>query len=216
MLATAALSVVVGSCLWAWASDGFWETIPLYPCVAAAGTLAGLGLALVSTVNGLRVRSRRGWNMTQLLPELRYLPGGLVLDGELVAWRKGVPYFPLLTRRLLNRDRSIAVTFMAFDLLEIDGRSLLGTRLDARRSPLESLELNSSYWMTPEAFADGPELYGAVCDHGLEGVVAKKRTSLYRPGERGWVKTKNPDYWRRDGEREAMARKHKRRALAHI
>ena len=41
--------------------------------------------ALVSTVDGLRVRSRRGWNMTQLLPELRYLPGGLALDGELVA-----------------------------------------------------------------------------------------------------------------------------------
>jgi bifunctional non-homologous end joining protein LigD len=42
--------------------------------------------ALVSTVDGLRVRSRRGWNMTEQLPELRYLPGGPVLDGELVAW----------------------------------------------------------------------------------------------------------------------------------
>src|SRR6187551_3318182 len=42
--------------------------------------------ALVSTVDGLRVRSRRGWNMTELLPELRGLPPGLVLDGELVAW----------------------------------------------------------------------------------------------------------------------------------
>ena len=44
MLATASLSVVAGSCFWAWASDDFWESIPLYPCVAAAGTLAGLAL----------------------------------------------------------------------------------------------------------------------------------------------------------------------------
>ena len=35
---------------------------------------------------------------------------------------------------------------------------------------------------------------------------------LYRLGERGWVKVKNPNYWRRDAELEAMARKHERRA----
>ena len=44
MLATAAVFVIVGSCLWAWASDDFWESLPLYPCVAAASTLAGLAL----------------------------------------------------------------------------------------------------------------------------------------------------------------------------
>jgi bifunctional non-homologous end joining protein LigD len=152
--------------------------------------------------------------MTALLPELRYLPGGLVLDGELVAWRKGVPHFPLLTRRLLNGDRSVAVTFMAFDLLELDGKSLLGTRLDARRSLLESLALNSSYWMTPETFADGPELYAAVCEHGLEGIVAKRSASTYRPGQRGWVKVKNPAYWRRDQEIESLRRSLERRAAA--
>lgn len=43
--------------------------------------------AIVSTEDGLRVRSRRGWNMTPVLPELRSLPTGLVLDGELVAWQ---------------------------------------------------------------------------------------------------------------------------------
>jgi bifunctional non-homologous end joining protein LigD len=40
--------------------------------------------AIVSTANGFDVRSRRGWNMTEVLPELRKLPSGLVLDGELV------------------------------------------------------------------------------------------------------------------------------------
>jgi bifunctional non-homologous end joining protein LigD len=50
---------------------------------------------LISTEDGLHVRSRRGWNMTPVLPELRKLPTGLVLDGELVAWKGKVPWFPL-------------------------------------------------------------------------------------------------------------------------
>jgi ATP-dependent DNA ligase len=52
--------------------------------------------AIVSTEDGLRVRSRRGWNMTTVLPELRRLPTGLVLDGELVAWKGSEPRFPLV------------------------------------------------------------------------------------------------------------------------
>jgi ATP-dependent DNA ligase len=55
-----------------------------------------------------------------------------------------------------------------------------------------------------------------VCRLRLEGVVAKRLSSRYRPGQRGWVKVKNPSYWRRDMEREAMARSRERRLPAHI
>jgi ATP-dependent DNA ligase len=44
--------------------------------------------AIVSTEDGFRVRSRRGWNMTPALPELRRLPDGLLLDGELIAFNR--------------------------------------------------------------------------------------------------------------------------------
>ena len=85
--------------------------------------------ALVSTVDGLKVRSRRGWNMTEALPELRGLPSGLVLDGVLVAFNKaGDPHFPLLSRRILNLDRSVAVQLMVFDVLAVDGESITGGR----------------------------------------------------------------------------------------
>lgn len=47
--------------------------------------------AIVSTEDGLRVRSRRSWNMTEVLPEFRALTAGLVLDGELVAWKGSEP-----------------------------------------------------------------------------------------------------------------------------
>src|SRR5688572_32844729 len=63
--------------------------------------------AVISTENGLRVRSRRGWDMTPALPELENLPAGLVLDGELVAWKGHEPHFPALCRRMLNGDTSI-------------------------------------------------------------------------------------------------------------
>ena len=58
---------------------------------------------------------------------------------------------------------------------------------------------------------DGRALFTAVCELGFEGVVAKNHSSLYRPNDRGWVKIKNPNYWRRDAEQEAMTRKHERR-----
>jgi ATP-dependent DNA ligase len=55
-------------------------------------------------------------------------------------------------------------------------------------------------------FDDGDALYTAVCERGLEGVVARWRRASYRPGVRGWIKTKNPNYWRRDAEIAAMQR----------
>jgi len=59
--------------------------------------------AIVSTEDGLRVRSRRGWNMSERVPELSTLPKGLVLDGELVAFNdNGAPHWPLLCERILH------------------------------------------------------------------------------------------------------------------
>lgn len=98
--------------------------------------------AIVSTEDGLRVRSRRGWNMTEVLPELRALPAGLVLDGELVAWKGSEPYFPLVCRRVLNRDMSIQLTFVVFDLLRADGQDMSGRPYLERRERLEALEFH--------------------------------------------------------------------------
>jgi bifunctional non-homologous end joining protein LigD len=144
--------------------------------------------------------------MTPLLPELGSLPAGLVLEGELVAFDKGVPHFPHLTRRLLHGDQSIAVTFVAFDVLYADGHDLIRSPHHARRAVLESLALNVTHCMTPDTFEDGRALYAAVCEQGLEGVVARRSASTYRPGQRGWIKVKNPAYWRRDQEILALRR----------
>jgi ATP-dependent DNA ligase len=66
------------------------------------------GFRAIVGLNGeLRVRSRRGWDMTALVAELRAIPAEGVFDGELVAFApSGHPSWPLLCRRVLNRDGS--------------------------------------------------------------------------------------------------------------
>jgi bifunctional non-homologous end joining protein LigD len=172
--------------------------------------------AVVSTEDGLRVRSRRGWNMTSVLPELRGLPKGLVLDGELVAFRRGEPYFPDICRRVLNGDRSVVLTYVLFDLLRLDGEDMTARPYRERRSLLEALDVNGAWWTTPDTFSEGESLYAAVCERGLEGVVAKLNTSTYRPGDRGWVKVKNRDYWRWDMEHEGMRKRFEPRTVFRV
>ena len=64
--------------------------------------------------------------------------------------------------------------------------------------------MHGSGWTTPETFDDGAALYEGVCDRGLEGIVAKRLGSTYRPGKRTWIKIKNPAYWRRESEIASM------------
>ena len=153
--------------------------------------------AIVATEDGLEVRSRRGWSMTDRLPELAALPTGLVLDGELVAIdHDGRPSFPLLVNRLLHRRAGIPVMLIVFDVLRVEGEDAMCLPYAERRALLEAVELDGPAWRTPDTFDDGPALLDAVHERGLEGVVAKRRDSTYRPGERGWIKTKNRAYWR--------------------
>jgi bifunctional non-homologous end joining protein LigD len=171
--------------------------------------------AIVSTEGTpLRVRSRRGWDMTALVPELAALPVAATLDGELIAFGPdGSPDFPLLCERMLMHRSGIAVTYMIFDLLGLNGRSLLRAPYSERRAQLEALNLDGPYWRTPEAFEDRAALFEAVCEWELEGVVAKRVDGRYRPGERGWIKIKNRNYWRYELERVSAINKRRERVF---
>ncbi len=136
--------------------------------------------------------ARRGWDMTALLPELADLPADGVFGGELVAFADGVPYFPLVCERLLHGHRDVALTFVVFDVLELDGEVVMDRPFAHRRRLLDELELRLGPWFVADALEDGAALYTAACERGLEGVVAKRRLERYRPRERGWIKVKNP------------------------
>jgi bifunctional non-homologous end joining protein LigD len=153
--------------------------------------------ALLSTEYGLRVLSRRRWNMTPLLPELEAFPFRGVFDGELLAFSEGQPDFvALCDRMLLRQDVGIPIAFVAFDVLSLEGTSTMREPYRKRRELLENLELAGPHWSFTPSFADGAALWKVVEEQELEGLVAKPLGGLYKPGERGWLKVKNKAYWK--------------------
>jgi bifunctional non-homologous end joining protein LigD len=109
------------------------------------------------------------------------------------------------------RRTSAPLTFIAFDVLSVEGRNVMGLPYTKRREILDGLGLNDCYWRTPEPFDDGAALWEPVCEHELEGVVAKRRSGRYLPSDRGWVKTKNRAYWRWQMEREGAVQRPRER-----
>jgi ATP dependent DNA ligase domain len=92
--------------------------------------------AIPSTEGPLRVRSRRGWDMTPHVGFLAQLPVAAVLDGELVALDDdGKPEFPQLCECVLMRRTTAPLTFIVFDVLSVDGRNVMGLPYIERRDP---------------------------------------------------------------------------------
>jgi bifunctional non-homologous end joining protein LigD len=90
---------------------------------------------------------------------------------------------------------SVPVTYLAFDLLHLDGRPLFDEPYRARRALLEELALQGPRWQTPPSFTGetGDDVQAVSQQHGLEGIVAKRLSSRYEPGKRtgSWLKIKN-------------------------
>ena len=151
-----------------------------------------------------RLYARRGNEISVAYPELAGLGADLsdaVLDGEIVVFdASGRPSFRDLAERMHVRERHRAarlattfpVTYLAFDVLRLRGVDLLDVGYESRRLLLEELDLNGGRWMTPPSFDDGAATRDASRENGLEGVVAKRIGSPYRPGLRSpdWVKLK--------------------------
>lgn len=164
---------------------------------------------MVDTHDGFRARSRRGWAMAEVGPELEVLPEGLQLDGELVSFgQDGRPSFDRLGRRMLMWDRRVTVCFLAFDVLAVEGVPTLEQPYSERRAILEALDFAGPCWATVPSFDDADALWAVVTAQRLEGVVAKRFRDPYLPGDRRlWVKTKSAAWPRREREREGMAQR---------
>jgi bifunctional non-homologous end joining protein LigD len=167
--------------------------------------------ALGFSDGGWSMQNRRVQDITARYPELAGIAEKLggrsaVLDGEVVAIDdQGRPSFQRIQRRMTltnprmveQRMRDTPVDYMIFDLLHLDGRCVRELAYPERRELLESLELEGPRWHTPKhQVGGGTELLEAARRQGLEGVVAKRLDSPYRPAGRTgeWVKTR---IWRR-------------------
>ena len=163
--------------------------------------------ALVAVDGGrLTVTSRNGNDVTSSYPELAALAAQLstrsvLLDGEVVAFdAQGRTDFGRLQARMhvgapsaaLRRDTPVQL--LLFDVLHLDGASLLDRSYDERRAALEALGLLGDHWSVPAAFlGGGAAVLEATRVQGLEGVVAKRRSAPYLPGRRSddWRKLKH-------------------------
>jgi bifunctional non-homologous end joining protein LigD len=168
----------------------------------------GVRAIAYSTPGELRLESRNLKDITVQYPELGRLNRALsshsaILDGEIVALDEdGRPSFEALQHRMQVTSRAQAkrlakstpATYIIFDLLWLDGHSVMGLAYSERRELLSALELNGSSWQTPEhLLGSGSAVLAASAEQGLEGIVAKRLDSVYQPGGRpgAWVKIKN-------------------------
>jgi bifunctional non-homologous end joining protein LigD len=155
--------------------------------------------------------SRRLEDVSARYPELEPIAEALegrsaILDGEVVALdENGRPRFQLIQSRMgltspgmiQARVKQQPVDYVIFDLLHLDGHCVLDLPYVQRRELLEELGLDGPRWRTPRyRHGGGPELLEAARRQGLEGLVAKRCDSPYRPGKRTgeWIKMR---VWRR-------------------
>ena len=162
--------------------------------------------ALAETRDGaLRLFNRHEGDISAAYPDIvagaAGLPDGLLFDGEIIAIDPalGVPTLQAIAPRIHVRDPERAArlaterpaTFMVFDLLRVDGADITRVPLEKRRALLEEIDLDQPSWQLSRTYDDAELVSGIAHEAGLEGVMSKRRGSLYQPGARSidWVKT---------------------------
>jgi bifunctional non-homologous end joining protein LigD len=181
-------------------ADADWAFEPKWDGIRAITRLDGEGR--------IEARSRNGQDLTRMFPELAALIDTCdgrptTLDGELVAIDEaGVPRFGLLQQRLnlttaariTRRAAEVPATYIVFDVLYLGKQATTSETYDERRDRLEAIKVAADGIMIGQAYRDvpGADVFEAASTRGLEGVVAKRRASTYRPGARStdWIKVK--------------------------
>jgi bifunctional non-homologous end joining protein LigD len=157
----------------------------------------------------VRLLSRTARDVTFVYPELAGMAATLgvaqaVLDGEIVAFGDSEwPEFEAIQQRMnigsAAQARVLAaqvpVSYLAFDLLWLDGKPLVDRPYSERRRLLDDLGLHGGNWQAPPAFIGeaGADVQAVSREHSLEGIMAKRLQSRYEPGRRSqsWLKIKN-------------------------
>jgi bifunctional non-homologous end joining protein LigD len=183
MLATAVTTLPPGD---GWAYEFKWD---------------GVRTLLDVSERGVRLASRAGNDVSAGYPEIVAQAadvGDALLDGEIVAFVDGVPSFGRLQTRMHLRGKTevaraaadAPVTYVAFDVLRRFGVDLTSRPYAERRATLERFAAEHDGWTLSPSFDDGPATEAVARANGLEGVVAKRISSVYRPGLRS-------DDWRK-------------------
>jgi bifunctional non-homologous end joining protein LigD len=166
---------------------------------AAEPTLDAWRARVLADDGQVRLRTRSGRDISDSVRSVgRLADRRVVLDGELVAEAGTMTDFYAVGPALARRR---AVTFVAFDVLWLDGELLTSRPQQERRRILDGLALPVPV-IPAFPHDDAPTLFQACGRLGVEGIVLKQLTALYRPGQRSaaWRKVKVAD-WRPHFER---------------
>jgi bifunctional non-homologous end joining protein LigD len=159
------------------------------------------GIRLIAVKSGKKVsllsrnRNELGGRFPEIVEAVKNLPADeCVIDGEVVALdEEGRSSFQLLQAREMEGGES-PVYFYAFDLLQLDGKSLMSLPLEARKSILEQLcaDARETIRYSGNIGGDANALLDEVKRRGLEGIIGKQRNSIYEQGRRSgaWIKLK--------------------------
>ena len=146
----------------------------------------------------VRLQSTAGHDVSDRWPEFTELASSVnadsaILDGELIVFDdRGHPSFELVQRSGVGSDRQAVIQF--FDVLQVDGTDTTELPYLDRRRLLYQLVEPGDNWTVPSfSVGNGAALLAATAEQGLEGVIAKRVDSRYRPGTRSkeWRKLKN-------------------------
>jgi bifunctional non-homologous end joining protein LigD len=166
---------------------------------------AGFRALLFRDSAGTRFLGKRGANLTKFFSELEQagndLKGSLVLDGVIIAGDGSVASFRGLNHRYakgritdLKPKERVPVKYVAFDVLVVDGRTVMDEPLRRRQERLRKLIPRSAGRIVrPKAvIGRGVELFAEAESNGFEGIVAKRLDSTYESGKRSksWLKFK--------------------------
>jgi len=159
----------------------------------------GIRLIAVRADKKMSLLSRNQNDLSARFPEIVEAIKNLaarecVIDGEVVALDEGGRSSFQLLQGLKMEGRKSPVYFYAFDLLQLDGKGLVGLPLEARKNVLEKLSVDAD---DPIRYSgaigtDAEPLLDEVKRRGLEGLIGKQRNSVYEPGRRSgaWIKLK--------------------------
>lgn len=160
----------------------------------------GYRMQIAAGGGGAVIRTRNGHDWTEKFPDIAEAASRLpvrdaVIDGEAVVLdAKGLADFPALVATLQG-DRAHALTFVAFDILRLDGQSLLSHPLSERKKTLArvlaGLLPGEALRLAPSLETDGQKLLGEIAAAGGEGVIAKRAGSTYvSRRSKNWLKIK--------------------------
>lgn len=163
-------------------------------------------LAYLDPQEGTQLRNKRNINVNPAYPELMELhtqaKGRCILDGELVVFENGKPAFSEVQRRALMMDpfkirlaaQRLPACFVAFDILYWRDRETMREPLIRRKALMQEAVKEGGQLALSRVFeGNGTQLYALAEQEALEGVVAKRRSSIYTPGRRtkSWIKIKS-------------------------